>query len=40
MKEKKKKTTLQKITMVVVWIMLIFTLLSVILAAVGSVMGY
>ncbi|MBD5069380.1 DUF4044 domain-containing protein [Ligilactobacillus apodemi] len=33
MREKKKRTTFQKITMVVVWLMLIFTLASLILGS-------
>ncbi|MEY8661994.1 DUF4044 domain-containing protein [Ligilactobacillus faecis] len=36
MREKKKKTTFQKITMVVVWLMLIFTLGSVILGSLSA----
>ncbi|WKB73779.1 DUF4044 domain-containing protein [Ligilactobacillus animalis] len=36
MREKKKRTTFQKITMVVVWLMLIFTLGSVILGSLSA----
>jgi len=36
LKEKKKRTTFQKITMVVVWLMLIFTLGSVILGSLSA----
>ncbi|AUJ30065.1 MAG: DUF4044 domain-containing protein [Liquorilactobacillus hordei] len=37
---KKKKTRFQKITMVVVWLMIIVTLGTVVLSAVFSAMGY
>ncbi|WP_081778148.1 DUF4044 domain-containing protein [Liquorilactobacillus sucicola] len=37
---KKKKSRFQKITMLVVWIMIIATLGTVVLSAVFSVMGY
>ncbi|MCP0886506.1 DUF4044 domain-containing protein [Ligilactobacillus sp. WILCCON 0076] len=40
MKEKKKKTGLQKAINIVVWVMLIFTVLSVVLAAVGGLLSY
>ncbi|WP_178198223.1 DUF4044 domain-containing protein [Ligilactobacillus sp. Marseille-Q7487] len=36
---KKKRSTFQKITMVVVWLMLIFTLSALVLGAVGSFLG-
>jgi len=35
-KKKKKKSTFQKVTMVVVWLMLIFTIGAVIFGAFGS----
>ncbi|WP_083486926.1 DUF4044 domain-containing protein [Liquorilactobacillus cacaonum] len=37
---KKKKTRFQKITMVVVWMMIIVTLGTLIMTAIFSVMGY
>ncbi|WP_290034217.1 DUF4044 domain-containing protein [Ligilactobacillus cholophilus] len=37
-KKKEKKSTFQKITMVVVWLMLIFTIGAVVLGSVGSFM--
>ncbi|WP_027107370.1 DUF4044 domain-containing protein [Ligilactobacillus ceti] len=37
-RKKKQKTTFQKITLVFVWIMLIFTLSSIILSAVSAFM--
>ncbi|WP_083488357.1 DUF4044 domain-containing protein [Liquorilactobacillus aquaticus] len=37
---KKKKSRFQKITMLVVWVMIIATLGTVVLSAIFSVMGY
>ncbi|EJE99096.1 DUF4044 domain-containing protein [Liquorilactobacillus mali] len=37
---KKKKTRFQKITMVVVWLMIIVTVGTMVLSAIFSVMGY
>ncbi|MDN2452505.1 DUF4044 domain-containing protein [Lactobacillus sp. UCMA15818] len=37
---KKKKSRFQKITMVVVWLMIVVTLGTVVLSAIFSVMGY
>lgn len=39
-RNKKKKSTFQKITMFVVWIMLIFTVGAVIIGSVGALVGY
>ncbi|PEG71770.1 DUF4044 domain-containing protein [Ligilactobacillus aviarius] len=39
-KKKKKKSTFQKITMVVVWLMLIFTIGAVIFGAFGSLFNF
>ena len=39
-REKKKKSTFQKITMFVVWVMLIFTVGAVISGSVGALIGY
>ena len=38
-REKKKKSTFQKITMFVVWVMLIFTVGAVIIGSVGALIG-
>ncbi|WP_124974926.1 DUF4044 domain-containing protein [Ligilactobacillus salitolerans] len=39
MHKKKKRTTFQKITLVIVWLMLIFTVGAVILGSVGPFLG-
>ncbi|HIW89119.1 DUF4044 domain-containing protein [Ligilactobacillus pabuli] len=39
MQKKKKRSTFQKITLVVVWLMIIFTLGAVILGSIGPFIG-